>query len=203
MVALAIINVPYLFHEYTVHRAATDGVPVTATVVEGTPAGSDVELSFKLPVTVDKDQKVRTVKVDHAAGLQALQTKQIVVRVLDGNPAVFHVDGQVASLAPLTITLVADALILLSIVVSWRFGGRLRRPSLEGVALEDVAAGVEGSLLDRQPDGTYLVNGEVTSTGPGSLVLTLRDRDVLVELREHANPIAVGERARVLVHLVG
>ena len=32
---------------------------------------------------------------------------------------------------------------------------------------------------------------------------TLRDRDVTVHLRGHANPVGVGERAKVRAHLVG
>jgi hypothetical protein len=70
-------------------------------------------------------------------------------------------------------------------------------------ALEDVQPGEEGSLLDKQPDGTYIVNGEVASIGPSTLVLVLRDRDVEVQLREHENPVAVGGQARVRAHLVG
>jgi hypothetical protein len=93
--------------------------------------------------------------------------------------------------------------VVLMVLVSWRFGGRLRRPTLVGVAVEDVQNGAEGSLLDKQDDGTYVINGEVTRAGPSSLVLTLRDRNVEIHLRDHENPIAVGERARVRAQLVG
>jgi hypothetical protein len=58
-------------------------------------------------------------------------------------------------------------------------------------------------LLDKQDDGTYLVNGQVARIGPSSLVLSLRDRDVEIHLRDHENPIGVGERATVRVQLVG
>jgi hypothetical protein len=43
----------------------------------------------------------------------------------------------------------------------------------------------------------------VASAGPSSLVLTLRDRDVEIQLRDHENTVAVGERARVRAQLVG
>jgi hypothetical protein len=71
------------------------------------------------------------------------------------------------------------------------------------VALADAQSGNEGSLLDKQQDGTNLINGENKEADPSTLVLSLRDRDVTVHLQGHHNPIAVGEWARVLAHLVG
>lgn len=200
---LVVINVPYGLHEWQVHQAATDGAQVTATVVGATQAGDDVEVAFRLPRDVDDEQKVRTVRVHRAVGLQAARTKELDVRVLEGHPNVFHVDGQVRSRGGLILMLVADALVALMLVLSWRLGGRMRRPMLVGVAVEDVQDGQAGSLLDKQDDGTYVINGEVARAGPSSLVLTLRDRDVEIHLRDHENPIAVGERARVRAQLVG
>jgi hypothetical protein len=116
---------------------------------------------------------------------------------------VFHVDGQVRSHTALYVVLFADLFVAGMLLLSWRLGGRIRRPTLVGIAVEDVRGGEDGSLLDKQDDGTYLVNGQVASTGPSSLLLSLRDRDVEVHLRDHENPIAVGERATVRVQLVG
>jgi hypothetical protein len=89
------------------------------------------------------------------------------------------------------------------LLLSWRLGGRIRRPPLEAVAVGDVENGEEGSLLDKQDDGTYVINGEVAETRDASLVLRLRDRDVTVHLREHHNPLSVGDRAQVRALLVG
>lgn len=201
--ALAIINVPYVLHEWQQHRAATDGVLVTASVVGVSAAGDDAVVTFRLPKDVDEKQTVRTVKVHHDVGVRAARSHELDVRVLKGQPGSFHVDGQVRSWAPLIITLVADALIALLVVLSWRRGGRFRRPTLIGVALEDLRSGEEGSILDKQDDGSYVINGEVAQSGPSSVVLALRDRDVRIHLREHANPIAVGGRAQVRAQLVG
>jgi hypothetical protein len=202
--ALLVINVPFAVHAWTLHRAAADGVHVTATVVSVSPAGDDEVITFRLPKDVDDKQAVRSVKTDHAVGVDAARTRQLDVQVLRGNPGAFHVDGQVGSAAPLILTSAADAFLAVVLLFSWRLGGRIRRPTLVGVALEDVRAGVEGSVLDKQLDGTYDVNGEVgTSTDPSMLVLVLRDRDVEIHLRDHENPVPVGERARVRVQLVG
>ena len=67
----------------------------------------------------------------------------------------------------------------------------------------DVEGGEEGSLLDKQVDGTYLINGAVAEALGDTLVLALRERNVTVHLQGHANPIDVGEQAKVHAHLVG
>jgi hypothetical protein len=202
-VVLAVINVPYVLHEWALHRASTEGVLVTATVVGVGRAGDDADIAFRLPASVDAGQTVRRVKVIGSVGVEAARTKQLEVRVLKGHPSVFHVDGQVRSHTALYVVLFADLFVAGMLLLSWRLGGRIRRPTLVGIAVEDVRGGEEGSLLDKQDDGTYLINGQVASTGPSSLLLSLRDRDVEVHLRDHENPIAVGERATVRVQLVG
>jgi hypothetical protein len=203
VLALVVINVPYLVHQWQLHRVRSDGIQVTATVVSSGTAGDDVVLGFRLPASVDPDQKVRTARVDAAAGAAAEKAGEVDVRVLEGHPAVYELEGQQRGHAATVFTLGADVLVLLLILLSWRLGGRLRRPPLVAVALGDVEDGEEGSLLDKQADGTYLINGEVAETGVDSVVLTLRDRDVTVHLRGHANLLDVGERAKVHAHLVG
>jgi hypothetical protein len=201
--ALALINLPYASHLWQLHRAATDGIRVTATVVGVTTSGGTSLVDFRLPASVDSQQPVREVKVDEATGAAAGSTHQLAVRVLSGHPSVFHVDGQIRSWGGAFVTGTADALILLMILLSWRLGGRLRRPSLEAVALADVESGEPGSLLDKQSDGTYLINGEITEAGTETLVLRLRDREVTVHLRGYSNAVAVGESAQIRAHLVG
>lgn len=200
---LAIINVPFALHEWQLHRASTSGTEVTATVVGVQRVGDDADVSFRLPRAVDPDQKVRVVKVHRHVALKASQTKQLELKVLDGHPAAFHAQGQVRSWAGLVLVIVADLVVALMLVLSWRLGGRLRRPTLVGVAVEDVARGDEGSVLDKQEDGTYVIVGEVADSGPQSLRLTLRDRDVEINLRDHSSSVEVGQWARVRAQLVG
>jgi hypothetical protein len=203
-VALVVVNLPWATHEVQLHRAATDGIQVSASVVDVSDAGSDTSLvTFRLPTSIDPGQQTREAKVDSTTADAAAASQTIEVRVLKGHPGVFHVAGQVRSWGPTLISGGADVLILLMVLLSWRLGGRLRRPALVGVALGDVESGEEGSLLDKQQDGTYVVNGVIKELDAGVLVLTLRDRDVKVHLQGHHNPVALGEQARVLTHLVG
>jgi hypothetical protein len=200
---LAIINLPYALHEWQLHRAATSGTEVTATVVGVQGAGDGTDVSFRLPRLVDPDQKVRTVKVHADVAVQAQHTRRLEVKVLAGHPSSFHVDGQVRSWAGLVLVIVADLVVGAMLLLSWRLGGRIRRPTLIGVAVEDVVGCDEGSVLDKQEDGTYVINGEVAEAGPSSVRLTLRDRDVEINLRDHLNPVEIGQWARVRAQLVG
>ncbi|MDX6357066.1 MAG: hypothetical protein QOH37_120 [Nocardioidaceae bacterium] len=202
--AVIVINLPWALNQIQLHRAETSGVKVSAAVLSVSDAGGDTsQVDFRLPASVDPDQKARTARVDSTTADAAAASQTIDVRVLKGHPDVFHVEGQVKSWASTLITAVADLLILLMLLLSWRLGGRLRRPALEAVALGDVQTGEKGSLLDRRLDGTYLINGEIKEVDHGTLVLTLRDRDVKVHLQGHHNPVAIGEQAQVLAHLVG
>ena len=203
VIALLVINVPYVVYQYRIHQVSSDGVQVTATLVSAQQAGGDVVLALRFPASIDPDQPVRSVRVDATAGAAAVQAGEVDVRVLEGHPAVFDLEGQKRSHGSTIVTLGADVLVLVMILLMWRLGGRIRRPALVAVALGDVEGGEEGSLLDKQVDGTYVINGEVTEMLGDSLVLSLRERNVTVHLRGHANPIDVGEQAKVHAHLVG
>jgi len=200
---LLLINVPYALHQWQLHRVGSDGIHVTATVVSTDDVGDDVLVAFRLPASADPDQVVRTARLDATAGAAAQRSGEVDVRVLDGHPAVYELEGQQRGHAATILTLGADLLILLIVLLAWRLGGRLRRPALVAVALGDVQDGEEGSLLDKQDDGTYVINGEIAEAGSDSMLLTLRDRDVTVHLQGYANPLDVGKRARVHAHLVG
>ena len=203
VIALLVINLPYAVYQYRIHSVSSDGVQVTATVVSSARAGDDVVLGLRFPASVDPDQRVRTARVTATAGAAAVRAGEVDVRVLQGHPAVFDLPGQKRSHGSTIITLGADVLVLVMILLMWRLGGRIRRPALVAVALGDVEGGEEGSLLDKQADGTYVINGEVTEALVDSLVLALRERDVTVHLRGHVNPIDVGAQAKVHAHLVG
>jgi hypothetical protein len=203
VLTLAVINLPYAVHVWQLHRAETDGIQVTVPVLKVTPSGRDALIDFTMPASVDPKQTAHEVKVDAASGATAARTHQIGVQVLKGHPAVFHVEGQIRSWTGALITGVADLLVLMMVLLRWRIGGRIRRPALVAVALGDVETGEQGSLLDKQADGSYLINGEIAEAGTESMVLTLRDRDVTVHLQGYRNPVAVGESAQVHAHLVG
>jgi hypothetical protein len=198
-----VINVPFAVHAWQLHRVDSHGLQVSATVVAVEQVGNDARVGFRLPASVDPGQQVRTAKVDGAAGAAAARTHEVAVRVLEGHPAIYSLDGQIRGRGPLYLTVGADLMILVLVLLRLRLGGRLRRPPLVALALGDVEEGDDGSLLDKQVDGSYLINGELAEADEASLLLVLRDRDVTVHLQGHGNPVAVGDRAKVRAQLVG
>jgi hypothetical protein len=203
VIALLVINVPFLVHEWQLHRASTEGIKVQATVLGLSHAGDDAIVEFRLPTSVDPSKAVRTAKIDGTTAAASAQSRQIGVKVLEGHPSVYQVDGQIRGYGALAVTVGADILILFLIALSFRLGGRIRRPTLVARALDDVREGDDGFLLDKQEDGTYVINGEVSEADASTLVLSLRDRDVTVRLDGHHNPFEVGDRAQVRASLVG
>lgn len=203
VLALLVINVPWLLHEWQLHRAATDGVRVEATVVGLSRSGDHAIVEFRLPTSLDSSQQARSAVIDLTSAASAARSREIGVRVLAGHPSVYRVDGQIRSWGATAITLTADLLVLVLIALSLRLGGRIRRPRLVARALDDVREGDDGSLLDKQDDGTYVINGEVSEADASTLVVRLRDRDVTVRLEGYRNPVEVGGRALVRASLVG
>ncbi len=175
VIALLVINLPYVVYQYRIHRVSSDGVQVTATVVSAQQAGDDVVLALRFPASIDPDQRVRSVRVDATAGAAAVQAGEVDVRVLEGHPAVFDLEGQKRSHGSTIVTLGADVLVLVMILLMWRLGGRIRRPALVAVALGDVEDGEEGSLLDKQ-DRRHLCHQRRGDRGARGLARALSAR---------------------------
>ena len=126
----------------------------------------------------------------------------VPVRVLADRPAAYTVAGEVRSRVGLYITLFADLVLLLLVLLFRRFGVGTR-PSLRAVAVGDVERCEPGSALDRLESGEYLIRGEVVEVGDDELVLDLGDRRVHVALDGHANPIDPQQPAQLRARLVG
>src|SRR3954471_19007105 len=95
LLALLVINVPYGLYEWQQHRLRTSGTEVTATVSDVQDNGDNADIAFRFPESIDSEQKPRTARVDQDVARRAGRTHELDVRILDGNPDVFYVDGQV------------------------------------------------------------------------------------------------------------
>lgn len=203
LVALVVINLPWVLTTWRLHQVDTQGVRVTAVITAVNNAGSGNELvDFRLPASIDPAGKVRTATIDAATYTKARASHRIGVRVLRGDPAAYRVDGQVRSHLGGIVTVIGDVLVLLLVLLSLRLGGT-RRPPLVALALADVQEGGPDPVLDKQADGTYVICGAIRELGPDSLVLSVSDREVTVHLQGHANPVTAEQPAMVRAQLVG
>ena len=103
----------------------------------------------------------------------------------------------------LVTTILADAVLLLMLLILWRFGHRFRRPPLRMVAVEGVERCPPGSLLDRIEGTLFLIRGEVTARSDDEITLDLGDRQVVVLLDGHANPVGYQQPAQVRARMIG
>jgi hypothetical protein len=195
-----VVNLPLLHSTWTDSRVQSNGVDVTATVTDASSEDGHW-LSFQFPDDIDPEQQTWHVQVDQETYDEAERTRQLQVRVLEDDPGSFRADGEVESSIVLVFTLVADAILLLLLLLIWRSSGRLRG-QLQAVALEDVERGGADVLLERLQGEEYLIRGDVLEIEPGRVVLDLGNRSVVVLLDGHANPVGYQQSAQVRARLL-
>lgn len=201
VLAAVLVNLPLLHSAWTDQRVERSGIDVQAEVVDHRAAGGQHLLSFTFSESIDPDQRTWQADVDAETYDRAVTSGEVGVRVLEDDPTAYQVDGQVTSNALLVMTLLADVVLVLAVLLLWRLGGR-RRPQLRAIAVEDVERCAPGSALDRIEGETFLVRGEVSAIEPGQIVLELGDRSVLVYLDGHHNAVGHQQPAQVRARLV-
>jgi hypothetical protein len=202
LLLVAVVNLPLLHSTWTERRVERSDIVVTATEVQARATDSGEHwVAFRFPDAVDPEQQTWSAQVDEATYDEAQRTGELKVRVLEDNPAAYQVEGAVDSSFTLVATLVADAVLLLLILLLWRRGG-LRRGPLRAVALEDVQRCPPGMLLEQLQDEEYLIRGDVLERDRDRVVLDLGDRSVEVRLDGHENPVGYQQSAQVRARLI-
>lgn len=198
---VAVINLPMVHSAWIGWRLDRSGVERTVEVVSTDVLGSGEDaghfVSFRYPEDVDPEQRAWSARVEPAAHDAAQESGQIEVRHLPDDPAAYDVAGAAPNRGGLVITLLADAVLLVVLVMAWRLGGGRRRPSLRMVAIEDVTRCPPGASVERIEGLLYLVSGEVSGISDDEIVLDVGDRDVRVVLDGHANPVGYQQPAKV------
>lgn len=203
-----VINLPIGHGAWIDHRLDTDGVDVTATLVDhGTlPPDDDPKyfLDFRYPDDIDPDGGQWSVGVSEATYDDAVASERVQVRVLPDSPASFRVEGQETSGLVLGLTIFGDVVLLGMVLLTWRFGGSLRRgrPDLRMVATDDVQRCKPGSQLEQVGD-LWVAQGEVVEKTGDTVVLDLGDRRVVVELDGYANPVGYQQPAQAVGRMIG
>ncbi|CAI9402395.1 hypothetical protein [Nocardioides sp. T2.26MG-1] len=195
-----VVNLPLVHSTWTDARVESAGVEVTATVVEHDDGSR--RLAFRFPTDIDADQRTWSAEVDDTTYDDAVESGAIEVRVLEDDPSAYRVSGAVESRVPLVVTIVADVVLLILIMLMWRFGGRMRA-RLRAVALGDVERCAPEILLERLHAEDYLVRGEVLEVGPDRVVLDLGNRTIEVLLDGHLNPVGHQQAAQVRARMIG
>lgn len=199
LVLVVFVNLPAVHSTWSRWRVDQVGIQTTGTVVDTDIVSPDDEptyfVTFEYPDDIDPSRWPAA--VDKATFDAAQDSGEIQVRYLEGRPSAYEVEGQQRQWLGLIITLVADFLLLMILLLAWRYGGRRRPLAVRLAAIEDVERCSPGGMFEQVEGDLYVVRGEVTEMGDGELLLDLGDRDVLVILDGHDNPVGYQQPAQV------
>jgi hypothetical protein len=202
---LVLLTFPLASSLWTRARLERSGQDVVGTVVRAEVDGDRHWIGYTLPEEIDPDHRGWTAEVDRASYDKAKRSKRVNVRVLPGRPDAHRVEGQIDSKTGLVFTVVTDVIVL-GVGLLWVRVGR-RRPAVRMAALSDLEPVEPGDAgvgaLTRTAGDVYEAVGEVTGSSEDEVVLHVGDREVVVLLRGHGNPVEVGASARARGPLVG
>jgi hypothetical protein len=205
VVLVAFINLPLLHSTWTRWQVDRNGTDTVAEVVETRVLGEDGDpsywLEFRFPESIDPDRVLWTAQVDRETFDEASAQRSVEVRVLEDRPAAHIVEGQVRNRVGLLITLIADAILLAILLLVWR--ARPTRPvPIRIAAIGDVERCPPGGVVEQIEGDLYRVRGEVTGIDGDEIVLDAGERDVLVILDGHVNPVGYQQPAEVRGRIV-
>lgn len=202
LVAVLVINLPVVFTIWTRHQLDTKGVEVTATVVKADLRDNRRWVEFVFDKSIDPEQHPWQAEVVPSAFEAARETRTIEVVVLEGRPSAHRAVGEIEHGIGFVAPVIANVL-LLAVVALWLKLGR-RRPRVVLRAVADVETCDEpGALLERIEPGLYHAIGTLKEASDARVVLDLEEREVIVELAEHSNDVALGEQAQVRGRIIG
>jgi hypothetical protein len=206
VVLVAFINLPVLHSTWTRWQVDRNGTDTVAEVVDTRILGEDSDpsywLVFRFPERIDPARLTWNAQVDRETFEEASAQGSVEVRVLEDRPAAYVVEGQIRSWVGLVITLVADAILLAILLLAWRHRGRTRPVPIRIAAIGDVERCPPGGVLEQIDGDLYLVRGEVTGIDGDEIVLDAGERDVLVVLDGHHNPVGYQQPAEVRGRIV-
>jgi len=206
VVLLAFINLPVLHSTWTRWQVERNGTDTVAEVADTRVIGGADDPSywvvFRFPEDIDPDQLSWSAQVEKDVFEAADAEGSIDVRVLESRPAAHIVEGQIRNPLGYIITLVADAIILAILLLAWRSRGRRRPVPIRIAAIGDVERCPPGAVLEQIEGDLYLVRGEVTGLDGDEIVVDAGERDVLVILDGHQNPVGYQQPAQVRGRIV-
>ena len=205
VVLVAFINLPVLHSTWTRWQVDRNGTDTVAEVVDKDILGGDDDpsywLGFVFPESIDPDQAEWSAQVDRDTFEEASVQGSVDVRVLEDRPSAYIVEGEVRNRVGLLITLFADAILLAILLLVWR--ARPTRPvPIRIAAIGDVERCPPGGVVEQIEGDLYRVRGEVTGIDGDEIVLDAGERDVLVILDGHHNPVSYQQPAEVRGRIV-
>lgn len=162
LVAVFLVNLPFVHQTWSDRELARSGRDVQATVIDARHSGGSYLLDYRLPRSVDPKQTRFSARVDRPTYERARETEALRVRVVPGKPANNEPEGAVSSNLLLVVAVLGDLVLLLVGVIGYR---RWRQRS-------------QHTVVDVDGDDVTLESfrGRVTVVGPDGWAQQLRPR---------------------------
>ena len=207
VVLLIMVNTPLVHSTWVSWRLSTSGTQVVGTVTRARELPPKDHpgywLTFRYGPGLDPEHVEWPAEVDKAHWDRAVATRRIPVTTLPGHPAAYRVPGQQHNWFGLVLTLVADLALVGLILLARRYGARRRLPALRIAAIEPVTRGPLEPVVEQVEGDLYLVRGEVLHADDDEVILDAGEREVIVILDGHANPVGYQQPAQVRGRVVG
>ena len=113
LVAVFLVNLPFVHQTWTDRQIARSGQDVQATVLDSQRAGGSYFLDYRLPPSSDPRQTRFSARVDRATYDRARESHALLVRVVPGKPAANQPAGAVSSNLFAVVALIGDLVLLL------------------------------------------------------------------------------------------
>lgn len=202
LVLVAFVNLPAVHSTWQRWQVDRSGVDTTGEVVHTERVGDGYWLSFRYSEGIDEEQSTWPAEVARATYERAQETGEVGVRYLEGRPSAYEVEGQLRHWAGLITTIIADAVLVLILLLVWRFGGRRSPLPMRMAAIGDLERCPPGASLEQVEGDLYLVRGEVTVIEDDEVWLEVDGQDVIVILDGHQNPVGYQQPAQVRARLL-
>jgi hypothetical protein len=120
LVAVFLVNLPFVHQAWSDRELARSGRDVQATVIDARRGGGNYLVDYRLPRSVDPKQAKYSARVDRPTYERARESDAIRVRVVSGKPATNVPEGAVTSNLLLVVALLGDVVLLLVGVIGYR-----------------------------------------------------------------------------------
>jgi hypothetical protein len=138
LVAVFLVNLPFVHETWTDRQIARSGRDVQATVLESRSAGDSYFVDYRLPLAADPGRMRFSARVDRATFERARESKALRVRVVPGKPAANEPEGAVRSHLFGVVALLGDLVLLLVGVLGYRRWRQRSRHLVVAVDGDDV-----------------------------------------------------------------
>ncbi|NYG59456.1 preprotein translocase subunit YajC [Nocardioides daedukensis] len=187
IVMLFFINLPLAHLKWTEHRLDRDGVAGVGEVTATKAFGGKHFVTFRLPASIDPDQKSYTVEVPGDSFDEAKAAEQLPVDYLPEDPSTNRaVDEVPPGSVAVWLTALADLTVLAMLALM--FWSR-RHGMLVIEATEDLTRCKPDDTVVELGGGMVLVRGDITEIHDDHVVVQANSDTVKVILGDHHNPV--------------